>query len=452
MTRNSSRFRYLSERLPAAIVVAVQEPHQSAHQTATSALELARLARGLGIEVVRTVQQSRANASLSALLSEGRLRELAALTGGVGPVPRGPQSPPTPAASERDEDDKVDLVLIDGLITGGQQRALELALGVEVLDRSAVILRVFEQRARSHEARLQVALARELYQAPRVRDDHGLGDREGGGGRAARGHTNVELRKQQHRERVATLRRELAALPAREAVRRQRRDQMSQAALVGYTNAGKSSLMRALTGSQVHVEDELFATVDLTVRTLAPESTPRILVSDTVGFLANLPHELVASFRATLEEARHADVLLLVVDAADPDLHDQLRVTLDTLRQIGADSVPRQLVLNKVDRLTPQQRESLALLFPDAWLVSAHDADDVAALRARLVAHFERALVEGSLLVPFRAGALLDDIHRQARVLARRHTTRGTRLHLRAPPDAWARWNRALKPRHPDRG
>jgi GTP-binding protein HflX len=437
MARRSVRFRYQSSARPAALLIALQDPHQSAHLVASSAIELTRLARGLGIEVARTLQQSRSQGALSALLSEDRLRELAAWTGGPGPLAHGQ------AAAPPEHEASFDLVLVDGALTPAQQRTLERALGVQVLDRSAVILQVFEQRARTREARLQVELARLLHQAPRIRDDHALGDREGGGGRGGRGHSNVELRKQQNRERTAELRRELAALPARAAVRRRLRGELPQVALVGYTNAGKSSLMRGLSGGDVHVEDAPFATLDTTVRAIVG-SDPRVLISDTVGFIANLPHELVASFRATLEEARHADVLLVVADASDPDMHDQLFVTDETLDAIGAGEVPRQLVLNKVDRLHPLQREALARTYPDAWLTSAHDEADMAALRARVVHRFTPARIEGTLFVPYAQGALLAELHREASVLGERHHARGTQLTLRAAAADWARWRLAL--------
>ncbi|HEX5660052.1 MAG TPA: GTPase HflX, partial [Polyangiales bacterium] len=165
---------------------------------------------------------------------------------------------------------------------------------------------------------------------------------------------------------------------------------------------------------------------------------------DTVGFIADLPHELVASFRATLEEARHADLLLVVADASDPDLYKQLGVTYDTLERIGAGDVPVQLVLNKADRLHPAQRATLAFTYPDAWLVSAHDAAHVAWLRARLVERFAGAEVEGTLFVPFTRGALLGEMHREARVLATRHTARGTRVTLAAELRALRRWEHAL--------
>ncbi|HEY6880740.1 MAG TPA: GTPase HflX [Polyangiales bacterium] len=433
MARRTQRFGHQSVSRPVAILIALADPHQLADQVASSALELARLARGLGIEVVRTVAQSRPDGALTALLNEDRLRELARLTGGPGPHSHS-QPPPR-------EERLVDMVLIDGSCTPSQQRTLERALGVEVFDRSALILRVFERRAHSREARLQVELARCLYQAPRIRDLHGLGDREGGGGRGGRGHSNVELRKQDNRERVAVLRRELARIPERAEIRRRRRAELPQIALVGYTNAGKSSWMQALTQSPVLVEDAPFATLDTTVRAL---TSTRILLSDTVGFIADLPHELVASFRATLEEARHADLLLVVADASDPDLHRQLAVTHETLLRIGAGDVPQQLLLNKADRLSSTRRDALAFSYAGAWLCSAHDAHDVAQVRRRLIARAERAFIEGELFVPHARGALLGELYREAHVLSQRSSPRGTRVALRAAPQAWVRFRRAL--------
>lgn len=433
MSRRSTRFRHQSAQPPAALVVALQEPHGSAHRSATSALELARLARTLGIEVVRTVCQPGVPALIR---SEDRMRELAVLTGGPGLEPERPRD-----ETETDEA-QVDLVLVDGPLTASQQRTLMQALGVEVIDRTALILRIFTQRARTHEAQLQVELAARLYRAPRIRDERGLSDRQGGGGRGGRGHTNVELEKQRNRDRIATLRRELES--GRLRTERTRRERPGpHVALVGYTNAGKSSLMRALTGRDVHIADELFATLGHTVGVLDGTREPNITVSDTVGFIASLPHELVASFHATLEEARHADLLLVVGDASDPDLPEQLHVTDTTLRQIGAGEVPRMVLLNKADRLTPAQRETVCWV-QNAQLVSAHDADDMAALREQLRRRFEPELVEGELLVPYDQGSLIATLHAQGRVVSQRFTARGTTLRLRAPRSAWTRVRASL--------
>jgi GTP-binding protein HflX len=224
--------------------------------------------------------------------------------------------------------------LVDGELSPRQQRALELALETEVLDRTAVILRIFELRAQTQRARLEVEIANIAYALPRQRDDESVRDKQGGGaGRGERGHTATTLAKQQLRERLARLRKELLALQEIDDHRRGARgaQRPARVALVGYTNAGKSSLMRALTTSRGLVEDKLFATLSVTTRALVPETRPQIVLSDTVGFIQRLPHELVASFRATLDEARDAELVLLW---STP----RIRHTPSSLRSPGAHS------------------------------------------------------------------------------------------------------------------
>jgi GTP-binding protein HflX len=210
-------------------------------------------------------------------------------------------------------------------------------------------------------------------------------------------------------------------------------------AIVGYTNAGKSSLMRALTGTDLLVADQLFATLDTTVRALHPETKPRILVSDTVGFIKKLPHDLVASFRSTLDEAREASLLLHVVDASDPDFPAQIAVTLQVLAEIEAADVPRLLVLNKADRLDAARRAALVEAHPEAVVMSTRAPDDVAALRQRLIAFFERDMVEEELLLPYVQQRLLGEIHASCRVLGEHCDEAGWHLRLRANPAVLAR-------------
>lgn len=463
---------------PRALLIEVQLPRQTEEQVAHSLSELERLATSIGIRAVKSSIQRRPNTTAPTLLGEGKLLELAALTGGTGvtaagppqakgaaakgaaanpalapkgntarhkppPNPRGQvppealDSPPLKAARSTPE---VDLVLVDLEISPGQQRQLERALGVEVIDRTEVILRLFEQRARTHEARLQVEMARLRYQVPRLRDDASAGDREGGGGRASRGNTNVKLAAQRIKERLAVLRRELEVVQASGASRRDQRQNALRVALVGYTNAGKSSLMRGLTGSEVLVEDRLFATLDTTVRTLTPLTTPRILVSDTVGFIKNLPHDLVASFRSTLDESRDAGLLLLVVDASDPDWSEQLKVTRDTLAEIGAGNVPTRLIFNKIDQVDDETRKDLEQAYPEALQVSAYAPEDLARLHLILVSHFDAGLVEAVLQVPHADGKLLGDIHSRARVLDERFTDEGILLTVRTLPGVLEGW------------
>ena len=253
------------------------------------------------------------------------------------------------------------------------------------------------------------------------------------------------------RDRIAELRHELLAVQGEVDARRFRRAERNTVALVGYTNAGKSSWMRALTGSEVLVKDQLFATLDTTVRQLTPKTRPPVLVSDTVGFIKKLPHDLVASFRSTLEEARDASLLVYVVDAADPEWRAQLDVTVSVLREIDAHDRPSLLVLNKADRLDDAQRaEVLEGLDPSRWgiksadgdepeslpshlLLSAHRPEDVELLHERIAAFFARDLVETEILVPYRDGRLLHELHERYQVLEEHFEDEGTRVRVKVP-------------------
>jgi GTP-binding protein HflX len=320
---------------------------------------------------------------------------------------------------------------------------LERATGAEVIDRTGVIVDIFHRHARSREARLQVEIARLNYVAPRLRESPGGRERQRGRGA---GEAAVELDRRKIRDRIAELREQLAAIQKEQANRRHARQDQLRVALVGYTNAGKSSLMRALTGSQVLVEDKLFATLDTTVRALQPETKPRVLVSDTVGFIKKLPHDLVASFRSTLDEALEASLLLYVVDASDPTHEAQLEVTRGVLREIGADHVPSMLLLNKIDRLDEEARTSLRRLHrgETTILLSAHDPTDVAALRQAIHSFFEAKMVEGDLIVPYAKQALIGEVYENARVLGESYDERGTHLRVRALPAAITRLQRSL--------
>lgn len=442
---------------PRAVLLGVQLPGVSDADFAASLGELARLAKTLGFEIAARVTQKRSRLAPGAVVGEGKLRELARYTGGTGEVPVGPPVARRKAAraAEAEADDERDvethesvgqseapeppragLVLVDHDLTPSQARNLERATSAEVLDRTAVILAIFQRHARSREARLQVEIARLAYLAPRLRETGGARDRQGGGigGRGA-GESGSELERRKVRDRIAELRAELAAIERDSETRRKRRGGEPTVALVGYTNAGKSSWMRALTGSGVFVEDKLFATLDTTVRALHPPSVPRVLVSDTVGFIKKLPHDLVSSFRSTLDEARDADLLIHVVDGADPSFLGQIEVTRDVLAEIGATESPRLLLFNKADRLDAVARARLAVEWPDAAILSARDAADVAALRERILGFFEGGAVEAELHVPYAKQRLVGELHAGARVLAESHDERGTRLRVRARPE-----------------
>jgi GTPase len=442
-----------------AVLVGVQLPGVSDEEHASSLAELGRLAKTLGLTVVARLTQKRPALAAAAVIGEGKLKELARLTGGSGVVPsgvpahrvRGAEPEPDAASEADDADDAEDsggaagVVLIDHDIAPSQARNLERATGAEVLDRTAVILAIFQRHARSREAVLQVEIARLAYLAPRLRESGGGRDRQAGGiGGKGAGESHLELDRRKVRDRIAELRRELAAIEKDAATRRRRRTAQPTVAIVGYTNAGKSSLMRALTGSDLLVADQLFATLDTTVRALQPETKPRVLVSDTVGFIKKLPHDLVASFRSTLEEAREAALLLHVVDAADPAFPAQIEVTATVLAEIGSGEAPRLLVLNKIDKVDDTQRAVLAQAYPEALQLSAKSATDVSDLRARIVAFFEQEMVEEDILVPYAQQRVVSEIHSNCRVLAETHDEAGTRLRVRARPEVLARLRAAL--------
>lgn len=452
---------------PAAVLVAVQLSGVTDPEHQADIAELARLVHTLGFDVVGTVSQRRTALAAAAVLGEGKLQELAAWTGGSGVVPSGaperkskartrreateePEEEPVAQGDDDDEDDdagehaapsrRATVVVVDHEITPSQARNLERATGAEVLDRTGVIVEIFHRHARSREAKLQVEIARLMYVAPRMREAGGGGDRQRGGiGGKGAGESALELDRRKIRDRIAELRHELASVQRDQDTRRAHRRDQRRVALVGYTNAGKSSLMRALTGSEVLVADKLFATLDTTVRALHPEARPRILVSDTVGFIKKLPHDLVASFKSTLDEALEASLLLYTADASDPTFRAQLEVTREVLGEIGADVVPSKLLLNKVDRLSEAARDDLRIEFPDATLLSAKDPEDVAALRRDLIAFFEASMVEGDLLVPYAKRSLLGEIYEGARVLSEEYDERGANLRVLAHPATLAR-------------
>ena len=285
-----------------------------------------------------------------------------------------------------------------------------------MLDRTGVIVEIFHRHARSREAKLQLEMARLQYVVPRLRESSTGGGRQRGVGA---GESDIDLDRRKVRDRRAELKAQLDAIQRDDEQRRSARGDQLRVALVGYTNAGKSSLMRALTGSEVLVADQLFATLDTTVRALRPETSPRVLVSDTVGFIKKLPHDLVASFRSTLAEALDASLLLYVVDASDPTYEAQLEVTRSVLREIGADAVPSRLLLNKMDRVGEDGRAALLEKHPDAIMLSASSPEDVATLRATIIAFFESAMVEERLTLPYAQQGLVGAVYENARPLGK---------------------------------
>jgi GTP-binding protein HflX len=319
------------------------------------------------------------------------------------------------------------------------------------MDRTMVILEIFHRHARSRAARAQVEIARLGYMAPRLREAAKLAgpqsrERSGVGGRAG-GESQSELDRRKIRDRIAELQKELDAMHLErrtQRARRQERQGLARVALVGYTNAGKSTLMRALTGSESLVADKLFATLDTTVRALHPEGVPRVLVSDTVGFIKNLPHGLVASFKSTLDEALEASLLVHVVDASDPGFERQLAVTDAVLDEIGAKDVPRLLVFNKIDR--GGEEAALRARYPGCLVLSARREGDVDRLREAIRSFFRQRLVEAELFLPWSAQGLRGEIFATCEVLEERTEGEGTFLSVRGEPEAVKRLRDQLKP------
>lgn len=449
---------------PKAVLVGVQVHGVTDVEHAADLAELGRLVHTLGFEVVATVSQKRERLASGSVLGKGKLKELAAITGGTGEIPSGAKERSSKAkeaweAEEAEEEEveeeeeapaegeaappqvRATVVVVDHELSPSQARNLEKATGAQVLDRTGVIVDIFHRHAKSREARMQVEIARLVYVAPRLREAPGGTERQQGRGA---GESSLELDRRKIRDRIAELREQLATIHADQDQRRfARRDQL-RVALVGYTNAGKSSLMRALTGSEVLVADRLFATLDTTVRALQPETRPRILISDTVGFIKKLPHDLVASFKSTLDEALEASLLLLVVDASDPTWQSQLEVTRGVLEEIGAGSVPHQLLFNKADRLDAATRAALLQGHPDAVVLSAHAPEDVTALRQRLIDYFEASMTEASLVIPYAKQAIVAQVYENARVVSESFDETGRTMVVRALPGAMARLTRLL--------
>ena len=419
-----------------AIVASVQRPNVSDAEFEASLAELRELAKTLGYRVVHTFTQKRAGFDTTGYLGVGKrqeVREFVAAQAGFEAAPT--DTVPRTGA--------IEALLVDHEISPSQARNLELETGCEVMDRTMVILEIFHRNARSRAARAQVEIARLGYMAPRLREAAKLAgpqgrQRSGLGGRGA-GESHTEMDRRKIRDRIAELQLEINAMDVErktQRARRQDRQGLAGVALVGYTNAGKSTLMRALTGSEVLVANKLFATLDTTVRALYPESVPRVLVSDTVGFIKNLPHGLVASFKSTLEEALDASLLLHVIDASDPGFERQLEVTDVVLEEIGAHGVPRFRIFNKIDHVGDEaaqdEREAeLRARYPDCIVMSARRPDDVARLREAIVASFRQHLVEAELFLSWSAQQRRGEIYANCEVIEERADGEGAFFRVR---------------------
>ena len=433
----------VQEKTLHAVVAAVQLPNVNDVEFEASLSELRELAKTLGFKVVHTFIQKRSGFDPAAYLGAGKRQEIRSFVDGLvesdeessGFMPFGEHAP-------------VDLILVDHEISPSQARNLELDVGCEVMDRTMVIFEIFHRNARSRAARAQVEIARLGYMAPRMREAAKLAgpqgrQRSGLGGRGA-GESATEMDRRKIRDRIAELQKEIIAMDVERQTQRSRRNErqgLAGVSLVGYTNAGKSTLMRALTGSEVLVANKLFATLDTTVRALYPESVPRVLVSDTVGFIKNLPHGLVASFKSTLDEALDAALLLHVIDASDPGFERQLEVTDEVLNEIGAQDVPRIRIFNKIDHVGDEAAQAgceamLREKYPSCIVMSARRPEDVARLRGVIVTFFQKDLVEDELFLPWSAQQLRGEVYANCEVLEERADEAGAFFRVRCEREA----------------
>jgi GTP-binding protein HflX len=342
------------------------------------------------------------------------------------------------------------LVACDDELAPRQERNLEAALGVPVIDRTAVILDIFADHAHSAEGKLQVELAQLEYNMARMRglwthlERLGAGRMDGGIGTRGPGETQIETDRRLARNRIAALRRRLKNLERNRGVMRAQRDAsaLPRVALAGYTNAGKSTLLNALTGAEVGVGDRLFHTLDPTTRSLELSGRDYLL-TDTVGFIEKLPHQLVESFKATLEETVLADLIVHVVDASESEERRlvDIKAVDEVLEEIGTGEKPRLLVLNKTDLLSDDERHEVELAHPDAVLVSALAGEGLERLREKVEAAFEETLAEVELLVPYSEGGRLHELHEVAGDLERTEREDGVLVYAKVPVSELHRFN-----------
>ena len=393
--------------------------------------ELEELLRTAGVAAVGEMVQRRDQPHPNTYVGAGKLDEVKAQI----------------AASD------ANLVACDDELSPRQERNLETALGVPVIDRTAIILDIFASHAHTAEGKLQVELAQLEYNLARMRGLWSHLERLGGGiGTRGPGETQIETDRRLARDRIAALKRRLAHVRSTRSVMRAERERahLPQIALAGYTNAGKSTLLNALTGATVPVRDRLFHTLDPTTRVLRAGGRDYLL-TDTVGFIRKLPHQLVDAFGATLEETVRADLILHVVDASvdEEELEAMTHAVDDVLHEIAADDAPRLLVLAKADRIDDDRRAELSHRHPGALLLSAVTGEGVPALIERIQVEFARRLFDVELLVPYEEGGRLAELHELAGDLEREDTPDGVRVSARLPASVAARYAPfALSPTH----
>lgn len=412
---------YRALRLERVVLVGVWT-EGDAVQAENSLRELALLAETAGSEVLEGMIQRRTRPDGATYIGSGKAAELADVVLATG----------------------ADTVICDGELSPSQLRHLEEIVKVKVIDRTALILDIFAQHARSREGKAQVELAQLDYLLPRLRGWGGnlsrqVGGRAAGGvgiGGRGPGETKIELDRRRIRTRMAKLRRQLAEMSKSRDTKRneRRRNKVPSVAIAGYTNAGKSSLLNRLTGAGVLVENALFATLDPTVRKAESPGGRSFTLTDTVGFVRHLPHQLVEAFRSTLEEVADADLILHVVDGSDADPEQQLDSVREVFREIGADRVPELVVINKADAADPLALARLQRRERHSIVVSARTGAGLDDLLAQIEAGLPGFEREVKVVLPYDRGDLVARVHEHGEVITQEHTEDGTLLHARVSP------------------
>ncbi len=408
---------YRQLRLENVVLVGVY-PQGAQDDAENSLRELAALAETAGAVVLDGLLQRRPHPDPATYLGRGKAQELKEIVAAVG----------------------ADTVIADTELASSQRRALEDVVKVKVIDRTTVILDIFSQHAKSREGKAQVELAQLEYLLPRLRGWGESMSRQAGGqvgaggagmGSRGPGETKIELDRRRIRTRMAQLRKQIREFgPARDAKRAERkRNTIPSVAIAGYTNAGKSSLLNALTSAGVLVENALFATLDATVRRAESADGRVYTLADTVGFVRNLPHQLVEAFRSTLEEVGQADLLVHVVDGSHPDPSAQLQTVRDVIGDVGGRDIPEIVVFNKADLVDDDERLVLRGLAPGAHFVSSRTGEGIAELRAEIERRLPMPAVEVRALVPYDRGDLISAVHESGVLVSAEHEEEGTAVH-----------------------
>ena len=413
-------------RLERAVLVGLSRGRDAA--TAESSLEeLGRLADTAGAEVIETVLHRRDTPDPATFIGKGKAQEVRDIVRGSG----------------------ADTVIMDEELSPAQLRNLEELFGCKVLDRTALIIDIFAQHAHSSEGKAQVELAQLNYFLPRLRGWGESMSRLGGGiGTRGPGETKLEVDRRRIKRRITKLHDEIKDLEKTRATKRRERtrSRVPSVALVGYTNAGKSTLLNRLTNAGVLVEDKLFSTLDPTTRRLElPDGRPCVM-TDTVGFVRKLPHALVEAFKSTLEEAVLADLIVHLVDGSDPDPESQYAAVREVLGEIGAATVPELIAVNKIDALSEVDLARLRRRFPEAGFLSALEGEGVPDLLRRISEELPHPEIEVDLLVPYDRGDVVAALHAAGAVLAEEYLEGGTRLRARLREDQLSRMERYLLP------